>query len=66
MSVRAKVVTFPWQNDFWRHDPPMYGMCWVCGDMTMWVYLDLGWQHPSCDWGPGRKVVRGREERTWM
>jgi len=42
-------ATYP---DFWRHEPPQPSTCWVCGQLTPWVYLDLGYQHIDCDMYP--------------
>ncbi len=39
----------PAYPDFWEHDPPKLKPCWVCGEPTSWVYLDMDFQHPGCD-----------------
>jgi hypothetical protein len=47
--------------DWWM--PGGQKPCWVCGDLTSWAYLDLGYQHLDCDAYPDIegefKVVRG-------
>lgn len=45
-------VDHPTLPDFWRHNPPKLGACWVCGDQTPWVYLDIAYQHIDCDMYP--------------
>lgn len=62
----------PANPDFWRHSPAVRGACWVCGDETRWICLDLGFQHPSCDAYPDGNehvmIIRGgRPKRiaTW-
>lgn len=45
----GKLVEHPLNSDFWRHDPPARGTCWVCGEDTSWIYLDQAFQHPDCD-----------------
>ncbi len=34
---------------WWRHEPPEANACWVCGEDTKWIYLDIGYQHTFCD-----------------
>jgi hypothetical protein len=43
-------------TDFWRSNRE--DDCWVCGDVTDWVYLDLGHQHPTCDMWPNGDGTR--------
>lgn len=55
---------------FWRHEPPKPQPCWVCGEETPWIYLDLGYQHYDCDRFPAGDgehiVVRGVERvKPW-
>lgn len=49
------LIEHPDHPDFWRHEPPNPHPCWVCGEPTPWVYLDLGFEHPECDWPLCRK-----------
>lgn len=48
-------------NNFWRPDKP--GRCWVCGELTEWAYLDIGYQHLDCEAYPSPegdvRIVRG-------
>ena len=50
-------------DGFWRFDPPEWFPCYVCGDLTMWAWADLAWQHLDCDMYPSPegdvKIVRG-------
>lgn len=55
--------------DFWRNKADdgqwLTGNCYICGDSTEWVYLDVGWQHLDCDEFPPNdgkpevRIVRG-------
>lgn len=51
-------------TDWWRMDDDRMDGCWVCGEPTEWIYLDMGFQHPDCDAYPSdrghEKIVRGR------
>jgi hypothetical protein len=62
----AEIITHPDPKlapYFWRHDPPLPHPCWVCGEPTEWVYLDIGFQHIDCDLYPSHegqvRTVRG-------
>lgn len=57
-----ELLDHPANNDFWRHVPPKPGNCWVCGERTSWIYLDIGYQHLDCDMYPtenGDVVIMG-------
>lgn len=60
------IIPHPRLPDFWRHDPPKYGICAACGDKTMWIELDMSYMHPSCDLFPSEegdvRVIRGKVE----
>jgi hypothetical protein len=60
-----KLVDHGENPDFWHHEPPIYSECWVCGKPTMWIYLDIGHQHPDCDWYPTEdgevKIIGGKQ-----
>lgn len=56
---RPKLVDHPEHPDFWKHDPPILRECWICGLLCEWVYLDLGYQHPECEWPEMREVKTG-------
>lgn len=45
----VSITVHPVDPDFWCHEPPRSGVCWVCGRATCWIYLDLGYQHVDCD-----------------
>lgn len=45
----SELLNHPLNEAFWRHDPPKPYACWVCGEKTAWIYLDLAYQHPDCD-----------------
>lgn len=57
-----QLVVHPTSPDLWRHDPPTWHSCWVCGGPTCWIDLDLGYTHPECDAGPGYRTVLGKSE----
>lgn len=48
----SEIVYHPDNSDFWHQPGEILGRCWVCGDETEWIYLDLAHQHPDCDEGP--------------
>jgi hypothetical protein len=54
------IVDHPTQPDFWRHDPPHWEPCIVCGGPTCWVESDLAFTHPTCDMGPGYRMELGK------
>ncbi len=76
MTDNVEVVTTPdstiemWatNHDFWRNTDDdgsqIIQNCWVCGEPTEWVYLDMGFQHLDCEEAPGAdgpvRVVRGK------
>lgn len=45
--------------DFWRHNPPKIGRCWVCDEETHWIYLDIAYQHVDCDMYPSDEISMG-------
>lgn len=44
-----KIVDHPTAPDFWRHEPPKPRPCVECKVETPWIYLDLCYLHPECD-----------------
>jgi len=64
----VSTVDHPADPDFWRHHPPRWERCWVCGGPTCWVYLDIGFQHPECDQYPTEEgdvaIVLGRRDES--
>jgi ribA/ribD-fused uncharacterized protein len=51
MDLRTELlvtVTHPEIPAFWRHDPPIFDTCSVCGNTTRWVYMDVAFMHPRC------------------
>lgn len=62
--MNLRLVDHHENPDFWRHEPPKIGPCWVCHQPTEWIYLDLGYQHLDCDsWpnedGTATLIIRG-------
>lgn len=58
------LITHPTIPSFWRHDPPTWSECCVCGGPTCWVELDLAFTHPECEMAPSYRMVLGKEEVT--
>lgn len=63
----SRIVEHATEDGFWRHEPPRWGRCWVCGEETVWVFLDVAHQHPDCDKSPSPDgetvIIRGRPVR---
>lgn len=53
--MSAVTIDHPTDPEFWRHDPPLWKPCFVCGGPTCWVEMDLGFKHPECDMYPSEK-----------
>lgn len=47
--MNRAIIYLEANTDWWRHDPPHFAPCWVCGRVTPWIYLDVGHQHYGCD-----------------
>lgn len=45
---QSLIVLYPANDDLWRHHPPTWGKCYVCGHNTCWIELDIGYRHPDC------------------
>lgn len=62
------VVDHPAQMGYWRHEPPIWESCAVCGGPTCWVELDITFMHPECDMYPSEegdvRIVLGVKEVT--
>lgn len=60
---RVNLVDHPIDPTLWRHEPPIPGTCWVCGEETKWICLDIAYQHEDCDAYPSEegdvRIVRG-------
>ena len=71
-----RVVDHPHLDDTWRHEPPRWNPCYVCGHPTCWVELDIGFKHPECGMYPteegrvriilGVKTVEYEDEEYWV
>lgn len=63
--MSAVTIDHPTDPEFWRHDPPLWKPCFVCGGPTCWVEMDLGFKHPECDMYPSEeghvRIVLGVE-----
>ena len=53
--VKGNVVDHPDRTDLWRHEPPLWKPCYVCGELTCWVETDVGFKHPECDMYPNEE-----------
>src|SRR5690606_31634504 len=51
------LIDHPTDSSFWRHSPPLWRPCGVCGHPTCWVELDIGFKHPECGMFPGPEGV---------
>lgn len=49
------LIDHPDHHDMWRHEPPLWEPCYVCGHPTCWVELDIGFKHPECDMYPSEE-----------
>jgi hypothetical protein len=49
------IVDHPNDPSMWRHEPPMWESCMVCGHPTCWVELDIGFKHHECDAYPSEE-----------
>lgn len=62
MSDILKMVDHPYNPNLWRHNPPTWAECWVCGGPTCWIEMDLAYAHPECEAAPGYRKVLGLKE----
>lgn len=53
--MSAQLVDHPDRPDLWRHEPPMWGPCSVCGGPTCWAEMDIAFMHPECDMYPSEE-----------
>jgi len=62
------LIDHPANGSLWRHDPPKLGPCYVCGEKTKWIELDIGYKHEDCDLYPTNdghvRIVRGVRHAT--
>lgn len=69
MMIGFEMEDHPDQPDFWHYVPSRIYPCWVCGEPTEWIYLDIGYQHPDCEEYPTEdegmvKIIHGVKQPT--